>query len=36
MKFEKTGHQYGAELVYHAIERDEYEPGAAVYELLRA
>ena len=36
MKFEKTGHWYDAELVYYVIERDEYKPDGAAYELLRA
>jgi RimJ/RimL family protein N-acetyltransferase len=35
MKFEKTGHWYESELVYYAISQDEYEPGDAVYEVLR-
>jgi RimJ/RimL family protein N-acetyltransferase len=36
MKYEKTGHWYEAELVYYAISQDGYEPGDAVYEVLRA
>jgi ribosomal-protein-alanine N-acetyltransferase len=36
MRYEKTGHWYEAELVYYVILQDGYEPGAAVYELLRA
>jgi ribosomal-protein-alanine N-acetyltransferase len=36
MRYEKTGHWYEAELVYYVISQDGYEPGAAVYELLRA
>jgi RimJ/RimL family protein N-acetyltransferase len=35
MKYEKTGYWYEAELVYYAISQGEYEPGAAVYEVLR-
>jgi ribosomal-protein-alanine N-acetyltransferase len=36
MKCEKTGYWYEGELVYYVISQGEYEPGVAVYKLLRA
>jgi RimJ/RimL family protein N-acetyltransferase len=33
MRYEKMAHHYDADLVYYAIERDEYRPGDETYIL---